>query len=168
MKLEVVREMLLSQMLAALETLGSCIERCDESMWSEPHPDTPFGHVVHHTLYYADLYLCSDVSQMEGQPFHAEHGGVLLTEHDDDSPAYSRDLLLAYHAFCSQKSRATIMAETDDTLEGPSGFHWRKCTRAELHVYNTRHIQHHAAQLGLRFQLADLAPLAWIGEGGKG
>jgi len=38
-------------------------------------------------------------------------------------------------------------------LAGQSGFHRRKCSGAELHVYNIRHVQHHAAQLSLRLRL---------------
>ena len=55
--------------------------------------------------------------------------------------------------------------ETNGHSRGESGFFWRESSRAELHVYNLRHIQHHAAQLGLRFQLAGGAPLEWVSEG---
>ena len=32
-------------------------------------------------------------------------------------------------------------------FDAPSGFHWLPFTRGEAHLYNLRHIQHHAGQL---------------------
>jgi hypothetical protein len=49
-------------------------------------------------------------------------------------------------------------------LAGPSGFRRRKCSRAELHVYNVRHIQHHAAQLILRLRLDTDVDVPWVGQ----
>jgi hypothetical protein len=38
-------------------------------------------------------------------------------------------------------------------------------SRAELYVYNLRHIQHHAAQLSLRLRLDHGVNIAWVGSG---
>ena len=41
----------------------------------------------------------------------------------------------------------------------------RYFTRAELHLYNIRHIQHHAAQLILRLRLDTDVDIPWVGRG---
>jgi hypothetical protein len=38
-------------------------------------------------------------------------------------------------------------------------------SRAELHVYNIRHIHHHAAQLSLRLRLDTGRGVDWVGSG---
>jgi len=44
-------------------------------------------------------------------------------------------------------------------------FTGRNSPRAELHVYNIRRIQHHAAQLNLRLRLDTNVDIPWIGSG---
>jgi hypothetical protein len=58
-----------------------------------------------------------------------------------------------------------IAAETAETLTAGCGFQRRPISRAELHVYNLRHIQHHAAQLSLRLRLDAQQEIPWIGSG---
>ena len=53
-----------------------------------------------------------------------------------------------------------LAGETAETLGAPCGLARRDFSRAELHVVNIRHIQHHAAQL-----ILPLRP-AWYTEGG--
>jgi hypothetical protein len=45
------------------------------------------------------------------------------------------------------------------------GFARRTFSRAELYAYNTRHIQHHAAQLSLRLRIDAGVDIPWIGLG---
>jgi hypothetical protein len=66
---------------------------------------------------------------------------------------------------CRKKASAVIASETSDTLSAPCGFERRGFSRAELHVYNIRHIQHHAAQLSLRLRLDAKQDIPWIGSG---
>jgi len=39
-------------------------------------------------------------------------------------------------------------------------------SRAELHIYNIRHIQHYAAQLSLRLRLDTEVDIPWVSHGG--
>jgi hypothetical protein len=66
---------------------------------------------------------------------------------------------------CRQKAIKVIAAETEASLKGPCRFARRTITRAELHVYNMRHVQHHAAQLSLRLRLNAKIDIPWIGSG---
>ena len=61
--------------------------------------------------------------------------------------------------------REVLAAETAERLEGPSGFERRDFSRAELHAMNIRHVQHHAAALGLRLKLDLSVDLPWFGSG---
>ena len=79
--------------------------------------------------------------------------------------AYEKSAVQDYMQFCNDKATRVINAETDETLAAPSGFSWLKCTRAEVHVYNTRHIQHHAAQISLRLRLNEQAEIPWVRQG---
>ena len=65
------------------------------------------------------------------------------------------------------KAREAVARESADALARPSGFHWRECSRAELHVYNIRHIQHHAAQLSLRLRLDANIDIPWVSHAWK-
>ena len=166
---ELYKKLAVSQMIAALRTLDQAIESCDQKTWTADHLDTAVNQVVFHTLFYTDLYLNPGVTGFRDQSFHRDHQKQFddYEELEETRPThvYERDFCTAYMEFCVQKARSVIAAETQEILEGKSGFDWRPCSRAELHVYNTRHIQHHAAQLGLRNQLAGGGPLEWVGEG---
>lgn len=169
MDIELYKQLATSQFLAALRTLQQSIDRCDESTWEAEHIDGTVSQVVFHTLFYADLYLNKGTEGFDEQQFHKEHEDFFqdYEEREDRPPVnfYNQQVSRQYLDFCMEKARDTIGSESEEELAGESGFFWRKCSRAELHVYNLRHIQHHAAQLGLRFQLAGGEPLDWVGEG---
>ena len=54
-------------------------------------------------------------------------------------------MLLNYVELCREKARRSLAAETAESLAGESGFWWYKITRAEFHLNNIRHLQHHTA-----------------------
>ena len=72
--------------------------------------------------------------------------------------------VLSYLQHVRRKARETVAWESAEVLAGTSGFRRRNCTRAELHVYNIRHIQHHAAQLILRLRLDTDVDVPWVGH----
>ncbi len=77
---------------------------------------------------------------------------------------YEKPFVLSYVQNVRRKALEIIGRESADVLAGPSGFRRRKCSRAELHVYNIRHIQHHAAQLSLRLRLDTDMDIPWVGH----
>lgn len=159
-------EMLSHQFFAALKTLRSCVERCPASQWHESHGDHPFSQVVFHTIFYADYYLGKDVWPFKNQPFHAAHRDEFATyeELEDVLPVqqHGQHFCLEYLDHVEQKMRRVLANEDMAILAGESGISFRNMGRAELHLYNIRHIQHHAAQLGLRLQLLDGVELTWV------
>mgnify|MGYP006940534581 FL=1 len=70
-----------------------------------------------------------------------------------------------YLEFCMNKADRVTSAETVESLEEFSGFERRLFSRGELHIDNIRHIQHHAAQLGLRLQLITGKEMPWFSTG---
>jgi hypothetical protein len=165
---ELVRFALLGQFRAALETLEQCIAMCDDKTWGASHPDTAVNQVVFHTIFFADFYLGFGESGFREQAFHRANTQLFQNyeELEDHTPVnfYSKQGCNAYLEHCRAKAEGTLHGESAEVLSGDCGFPYRNLTRVELHIYNIRHIQHHAAQLGLRNQLNGGEPLRWVGK----
>ncbi len=167
--LDTYKKMIVSQYEAALCTLNSCIDRCPEPNWDAPVGRYPFSQVAFHAIFYADVYLGFGLDSLRDQPFHVQHAAAFgdYEQLEDREPVsrYERSFLQAYGQHCRAKVTAVIGTETAEVLRGSCGFDWRDFTRAELHVYNIRHLQHHAAQLILRLRLDTDVSIAWFGCG---
>ena len=160
-----------NQIKSALCTLAQCISSCPETEWNQPHGDYPFSQVVFHTLFFTDFYLQRDESSFKDQAFHRENK-VFFKDYEELQEKipvnlYGRRQCEKYLKFCIDKCEATLQADDPQTLLGPSGFSFKPFTRAELYIYLIRHIQHHAAQLGLRLQRITGNELQWISSGWK-
>jgi hypothetical protein len=70
-----------------------------------------------------------------------------------------------YADFCRQKAIATISGESAAELTAQCGFPPKTFSRAELHIYNLRHVQHHAAQLIMRLRLDSDIDIPWMRSG---
>ncbi len=178
-----IKPVLLSQYEAALCALRECIAACPERCWDGPGSliaKYPFWQVAYHTLCFVDCYLSPSNEEFKaaiegprpaGAPnFHPR--GIAELEDEYPSRTFTRDELLAYTEVCRAKLRAVLGdgpgAETDSSLEGPSGFPWLPFSRAELHVYGVRHVQHHAGQLGASLRKAGAVgeeQLRWVKGG---
>jgi hypothetical protein len=163
------KELIANQFEAALCTLKACIDRCPETAWHAPIGETAFCQVAFHALFYADFYLEPNEESLRQQPFHRAHERFFrdYEELEDRKPEllYDKPTIKAYLEHCRSKASQVIAAETADTLNAQAGFTGRKFSRAELYVYNLRHIQNHAAQLSLRLSIDHNADIPWIGSG---
>src|SRR5262245_32843960 len=165
--LELVKEILVGQFEASLAMLNVCISACAEEHWEGKIAHGSFRWVAYHTLFFVDLYLSESEEAFQLRDLH-ERGGDERGE--EASPGLPKQETLAYVPICRQKMLETIAAETAESLTGPSGFSYRKISRAELHIYNIRHIQHHTGQLSAYVRRVDPAhigqrSLPWIGTG---
>jgi glutamine synthetase len=167
--LDTFKKLTISQFEAALCTLNACVERCPDANWNGRVGSYVFCQVAFHTLFYADYYLGPDDDSFRRQPFHRDNAEFFgnYEEFQDREPTslYDRASIGRYVEHCRRKAAEVIAAESEATLTGPSGFERRNFSRAELHVYNTRHIQHHAAQLSLRLRLDANVQIPWVGYG---
>lgn len=138
---------LLSQFEASLAMLDRCIRACPEDHWDSRIAKYPFWVVAYHTLYCTDGYLVKTQDEWKPHPtFHP--GGMADINAEYPTKRFTQEELLAYLAYCLQRARDVLGAETAESLNGPSGFTRLSFSRAELHMYNLRHIQHHTGQLG--------------------
>ncbi len=170
MVVETTKKLLANQMDAALRMLDACIDQCPDTAWDAPVCNLAFCQVVFHALFFADCYLGPDTQSLRDQPFHREHPQFFRNYEElqdkKQELLYDRPTIKKYMQHCRTKASEVMAAETKDTLAAPCGFAWLGFSRAELYAYNTRHIQHHAAQLSLRLRLdfGDGVPWAKSGD----
>jgi len=169
------KRLVASQFEAGLCMFHDCVSLCPDSNWGQPIAKYPFWQAAHHTLCYVDLYLSKNEATFEQEDMRTGPSGLHpngWSEFRDEYPSrrFERGELLEYTDHCRQKARRVVAAETVESLDEPSGFHWLKFNRAELHVYNIRHLQHHTGQLGAFLRRVDadhaLNP-KWVGTGWK-
>jgi hypothetical protein len=170
MLIEQFRRVVAAQFEAALCMMNDCLAKCPDRHWEGIVGKYPFWQVAYHTLCFVDLYLTKSHEAFE---FRAIHPGG-WKEFDDEHPSrrFEREELLDYLQVCRAKILETIAAETPATLEGPSGFSWIQFSRAEMHLYNMRHVQHHAGQLSAFLRkaepsLQDPKVVRWVSTGWK-
>ena len=166
--LETIRLLIAQQYEGSLCMLRFCIDLCPESHWHEPVANNPFSQSAFHTLFFTDFYLEPNDQSIRDQDFHKANA-EFFGDYEQLQPMkpesiYERDDINRYLRFCRKKAIDVVAAETEESLSGPSGFERRRCSRAELHVYNMRHIQHHAAQLSLRLRLDHGIDVPWVGH----
>ena len=166
-----LNRILLSQFEAALAMLNQCIDACLPEHWEGKIANDSFRQIAYHTLFFTDLYLTPDESQFVLRDLHQRGGDE---RGPDLSPGLPRAETLRYAGICLEKGRTILAAETPTTLAGPSGFSWLPFSRAEAHIYNIRHIQHHAGALGAYLRRVDEGlrdpkskVLGWVRTGWK-
>jgi hypothetical protein len=165
--IEYVKQIFTTQFEASLAMLNQCIEACPPEHWEGKIAQGTFRWVAYHTLFFCDLYLSPNNESFELRDLH-HHGGD--ERGPVATPGLSKEDTLNYVSFCRQKIHESLVAETEESLAGPSGFSWYKITRGEMHLVNIRHIQHHTGQLSAFLrrvdeQFKDRKTLRWIGSG---
>lgn len=169
--LDIFQRVTVNQFEAALCTLNACVERCPDESWNGKVANWVFNQLAFHALFFADLYLGREVDSMREQPFHRANPDFFrdYEEFEPRAPVhlYDKPGIMTYVQHCRGKAAEVLAGETAATLDGPSGFDWCRFSRGELHLYNIRHIQHHAAQLSMRLRLDAKAQVPWVGTGWK-
>jgi len=162
------RSIVSSQIRAALKMLRSAIETCPNELWNREADHNPFWVLAYHTLYFAHLYLSPSEDAFE--PWdrqvngHNAYGKSDLGDWSELTPddAYTKADVLAYCDFID--GRVSELVESMP-FDAPSGFHWLKFSRGEAHLYNLRHIQHHAGQLIDRLRQQAGVGSKWVFDG---
>jgi hypothetical protein len=157
----------LDQFHAALCMLRNCIDACSDEHFEGKIAQGTFRWVAYHTLFFADYYLSRGESDFTLRDLHNIGGDEL-----QPFPAVGLDRAqtLDYLDIVRKKAIDMIGADTAQTLQADCGFQWRNFSRAEMHIYNIRHIQHHAGQLSAFLRRVDdkykeHKSLPWIGSG---
>lgn len=160
-----------NQYEAAFCTLFEAIARCPDESWMNRVARYGFSQSAFHTLFFADLYLGPDIDSHGKQPFHQDHAAIFETcgQWDESGPNdlhYERNFLFEYLQFCRMKMELVVSTVSDSDLAALAGFPWLGTkSRAEVHVYNIRHVQHHAAQLILVLRRDAKVDVPWVKSG---
>ena len=166
-----MKEIIKNQILAALETLNQSIQNCSIEYWEQSHNDAPFSQVVFHVLFYTDYYLSADVHEFKTQKFHKENPGIFRDyeelEYKEPQETYTREEICSYLNFCHKKINDYFEKINNDDLFADSPHKKdKKLKTIELLISSViRHLQHHAAQLGLRVQQTSGKMLNWTETG---
>jgi len=160
---------LIRQFEASLQTLKNVITDCPSDYWDERGRDYPFCQVAFHTLFYIEYYLFDTVEEMQNQEFHKANAGSFSDYEELEGRKlqnlYSKEFILNYLNHC----RVQIIKLDTDGTSGKLGksikINGGDMTVLEMLIYVIRHIQHHAAQLGLRVQFKTGKEMDWAGSG---
>lgn len=154
------RESLWQQFGAAIGILENVLLACPDELWSDRSQQTEFWYTVYHTLFWLDLYLSGSVEGFAPPaPFTLDEldPAGLLPER-----VYTKDELQNYLDYGRQKCRTALEALTDEQAGQQCRFSWGEVSFLELLLYNMRHVQEYASQLGLILgQKTDAAP-GWV------
>lgn len=166
------RQTLQRQFGAAIAMLESAIRNCPDSLWNDASGGgPPFWRLAYHTLFYLDLYLGQNEASFRPADFHEENAQLFNLNEDWLPPGaqlpqtiYTRNQVLGYLEQCRMHC-AKVVADLDErSLAQASGFEWLPFSRSELMLYNLRHVQHHAGQLGLLLRRRTGIENRWIGS----
>ncbi len=167
--LDTCKQTLASQFDASLCMLNGCVDHCPDGLWDAPVVNLKFCQVVFHTLMFADYYLGPSVEAMKAQPFHVERV-EFFRDYEELEPRaqvllYDRLGVREYLDHCLQKAARVVAESSAAHLASPCGVRGWTFSWAELHVRNIRHIQYHAAQLGLFLRMRTGEVVEWVGSG---
>ncbi|MEM1012212.1 MAG: DinB family protein [Planctomycetota bacterium] len=160
-----LQDLITHQYEAALCMLRDAIEACPPEHWEAKIANGTVRWAAYHALFFADVYLSKSLDDFEQRPLH-DVGGTELSP--EPAVGLPRDQTLELLLQVRDRVRSVLASETDADLAAPDGF-GRGLTRAEMHVYNVRHLQHHAASIAatVRRLCPDLPhnAMPWIGSG---
>jgi hypothetical protein len=158
-------EAVAAQIRAALQMLRAAIEACPDSLWNRETDHNAFWVLAYHALFFAHLYLSPSEEafepwgkKIEGRP---GFGRTDLGDWTELQPGdtYTKPDVLAY---CDHVDGLVAELVQSAAFDAPSGFHWLPFSRGEAHLYNLRHIQHHAGQLTERLRQISGTGSGWV------
>jgi hypothetical protein len=150
--------------------LENAMWACPDKLWSDSSKRPAwltdnivgFWYVAYHALFFLDLYLSGATEGFQPPPpFNLDEmdPAGLLPERP-----FSKGELQAYLEHCRRKCREVIAGLTDQRAHERCGFEGLDLSIAELHLYNMRHVQHHAAQLNLILRQTTSSAPRWVGK----
>lgn len=166
---ELWNDLLWQQYEASLCTLNHCIAKSPEAAWQGKVVNMTFDQAVFHTLFFTDYYLGKNPEGLKQQAYHRQNADF-FADYEEMEPRvqcqrYTKESLGDYLQFCRTKAKETLSTESAIDLAAPCEFPPKTFSRAELHVYNVRHIQHHVAQLIMRLRMDYQIDTPWFGSG---
>jgi uncharacterized damage-inducible protein DinB len=164
--IDYLRRILAGQYEAALSMLHRGIATCPDEHWESKIANGTVRWGAYHALFFTEYYLSSETG-FELREVHHVGGDERGNEACE---GLGREDALGYCAYCRQLALESLARETVDSMQAHCGFSWHTITRGEMHVYNIRHIQHHAAQVSAFLRRIGVAShsepaLRWVRNG---
>jgi hypothetical protein len=145
---------------AAIDMLENAVKACPGTIWGNRIGHSEFWYIAFHALFYLDLYLSkSDKGFAPPSPFtldELDERGLLPDR------VYTKEELLKYLEHGREKCRSVIASMTEGQAGERCGFEWLEISKAEVLLYNMRHVQHHAAQLNFIVSRATGSAPRWV------
>ena len=159
-----------NQYEAAFSTINLCLKKCSDEKWLRTVANMSFSQAAFHTLFFADLYLNEfHDDSFRQQEFHQQNkdkfGNYEELKDKLREQQYEKPFVESYLQHCRDKLRSEFTKASEEWFLEPSPFSWIESTRSEVHIYNIRHIQHHAAQLILSLRLEGPIEFPWFRSG---
>lgn len=157
-----LKQIIWNQLGAAIDSLEQAIKICPEKVWGNKIGFQEFWYMTYHTLFFLDYYLSET-----GKGFKPPKP-YTLSELDPagvfPDRVYTKKEMLKYLEFGRRKARKRLKSMRSQNLFKRCGFERKDFAVLELMIYNTRHVQHHMAQLNLlRRQKLNL-PSDWVSQ----
>ena len=162
-----IHEVLQRQYRASLEMLSHAVTQCPEALWLAAERQNRFWHIAYHAVFFTHLYLQPSEAEFRPWARHRPNYQFLGTtpwppyERPTIDAPYSQADVLEYRDLCLGEIETRVPA---GDLDAPSGFPWLRFSRLEVHLYNIRHLQHHAAQLIDRLRTGSGIGIGWVGS----
>lgn len=167
--LALLQNSILGQLDAAHATLQDCVRKSGPENWNFLIGKNQLGRVVFHTLFFTDFYLSTSEEEFYSQPFHQQYSGIFENyaemKEGLSGPAPDRSEVSLYLDYCRSKSQDTILSQNEQTFQIDHHAPWLDLSRAEVYIYNARHVQHHAAQILLRLRNELEIDVPWVRAG---
>lgn len=154
---------------ASLQMLRTALETCTDDLWDASVGRHPFWLIGYHALFYADMYLCGSQDAFTPPPFGRENEQYMEKlpfepfDPVEIGEPYERQQLLDWCDCVRKQVDDVVLAESEEAMAAVADFPWMEFSRAECHLYNIRHIQHHVAQLSLELKFQTGTGVTWVG-----
>ena len=160
MNIENLRTILWQQLGASINMLERAMQACPDNLWGDQSQEPQFWYLAYHTLFFLDFYLSDSFEDFTPPaPFtlsELDPAGVMPER------VYSKEELLTYLEHCRKKCKEAVEALNDENGDQRIKYGRVDISRAELFLYKTRHVQHHAAQLNLMLRQKSESPPRWV------
>lgn len=158
--MEKIKEIIWQQFGAAIDMLRNAITSCPDKLWDN---GSLFWYNAYHTLFFLDYYMSDEPTK-----FHP-HAPFTLSEMDPTGKmpdrTYTKQELLDYLGHCRNKCRDRVLFLTDESSFAPVTTYNKVYPIIEVILFNTRHVQHHTAQLNLLIRQFGEEPPKWVSRG---
>ncbi len=144
---------------AALDMLERAVSACPETLWADQTQDPEYWYLVYHMLAYLDSYLERAVTAFPTPAPVAPTDEQTLPE-----TPFSKLDLQRYLAHGRMKAARAFEQLHAEHIQDRTTFAPGDLSIFELLLYNTRHIQHHTAQLYLILRQQTGSTPGWVGK----